>query len=383
MSDQSIDLANAKILLVDDQPTNLKVLRQALETADSKILAATSGARAIEIAQRAHPDLILLDVMMPEMDGYETCRKLKEDPATAGIPVLFITARTDTESVVQGFAAGSVDYLTKPFQTDEVLIRVATHLRNDRLTRELATSNQALSAANEKIQQASHRKSRFLANMAHELRTPMNAIVGFTRMVQRKSGALLPEQQRQNLAKVQTSANHMLDLVNEILDLSKIEAGQMQVHAAPCDLEELVADCCDTLSPLVGSEVELSYAVDEAIGQAHTDAVRLRQIIVNLMGNALKFTEKGRVQVRIDADQLDGKALIVIAVSDTGTGIPAADLATIFEEFRQVEGAAGEHKGTGLGLSITQSLAQLLGGTIGVESESGQGSTFTVCIPAV
>jgi signal transduction histidine kinase len=137
------------------------------------------------------------------------------------------------------------------------------------------------------------------------------------------------------------------------------------------------------LSPLVGSEVELSYAVDEGIGQAHTDAARLRQIIVNLVGNALKFTEKGRVRVCVEADQLDGNALIVLAVSDTGTGIPAADLATIFEEFRQVGGSVGEHQGTGLGLSITQSLVQLLGGTIGVESESGQGSIFTVRIPAV
>lgn len=374
---------NAKILLVDDQPTNLKLLRQSLEPAGYNILAAADGQRALDLAQRAQPDLILLDVMMPEMDGYETCQKLKANPATAAIPVLFITARIDTASVVEGFAAGAVDYLAKPFQTEEVLSRVATHLRVDRLARQLSAANQALKTANEEIQQASHRKSRFLASMAHELRTPMNAIVGFTRMVQRKSGKALPEQQQENLAKVLTSSDHLLGLVNEILDLSKIEAGQMSVNAAPFDLEKLIANCCDTLSPLVGPEVELSYEVSTAISEVRTDAARLRQIVVNLVGNALKFTAAGSVCMRVDNEQIGGNNTLAIAITDTGTGIPADELPHIFAEFRQVEGADKEHKGTGLGLSISKSLVQLLGGTIDVKSECGKGSTFTVHIPAI
>jgi signal transduction histidine kinase len=374
--DQNIEANAAKILLVDDQPTNLKLLRQTLEPAGYSILAAADGLRTLELARRACPDLILLDVMMPEMDGYQTCQKLKEDPATAAIPVIFITARTDTASVVQGFETGAVDYLAKPFQREEVLIRVATHLRVDRLARQLA-------AANKRIREASRRKSRFLASMAHELRTPMNAIVGFTRRVQRKSKDILPQQQRDNLDKVLTSSDHLLSLIDEILDLSKIEAGQMTVHPAVFDPRQLVEDCCDTLRPLVGPEVELCHQVAPTIGQAHTDASRLRQIIINLVGNALKFTAAGSVRVGIEAEGTNNDVSLVITVADTGSGITAADLGTIFEEFCQVESVDRNKKGTGLGLSITKSLTQLLGGTIAVESEEGRGSTFTVSIPAV
>jgi signal transduction histidine kinase len=212
----------------------------------------------------------------------------------------------------------------------------------------------------------------------------------------------LSEQHRDNLIKVTESAHHLLNLINDILDLSKIEAGRMEVRPSRFDVKGLMASCCDTVSLLVRPGVALNYEVADEVGEACTDEARLRQIVINLLSNAVKFTEKGEVRVKCqvssvkssttpehvtrDTGALDtpsGEGLLVIAVSDTGTGIPAEALSYIFEEFRQVAGSAQQQKGTGLGLSITKKLTDLLGGTIGVESEVGKGSTFTIRVPMV
>ncbi len=397
------DLRDARVLLVDDTPANLKLLRQALEPEGYNILIAPSGEAALKLARSAHPDLILLDVQMPGLDGFETCRLLKQDPATQDIPVIFVTARAETESVVEGFRAGGIDYIVKPFQSEEVLARVRTHLKIDRLTRHLETSNRALSAANRQIQEATERKSRFLANMSHELRTPMNAIMGFTDLVLTRKAENLTERQRENLEKVKISADRLLNLINDILDLSKVEAGQLDIKSSTFQVKQLIASCCDTLNPLVKPGVTLRYEVSDEVAEAHTDASRLQQILTNLLSNALKFTEKGEVKVRVarppTADRRPPPSIpgppssvvgrpsedgfLEIAVSDTGVGIPSDALVYIFEEFRQVTGSPQQHKGTGLGLAITKKLTELLGGTIRVESEVGKGSTFTVRVPLV
>ena len=398
MDRPQIDLTGAKVLLVDDTPANLKLLRQALEPEGYSILIASSGETALKIACNGQPDLILLDVQMPGLDGFETCRCLKENPATQDIPVIFVTARAETESVVEGFRAGGIDYIVKPFQSEEVLARVRTHLQIDHLARQLEASNRALSAANQKVRETTERKSRFLASMSHELRTPMNAIMGFTDLVLRRSGDALPETQRNNLMKVMLSSERLLNLINDILDLSRIEAGRLDIKPSTFVVRELIASCCDTLNPLVKPGVTLRHEVSDEVGEAHTDGSRLQQILTNLLSNALKFTEQGEVRVHVSrfpssndspdrstplsAVSLGGDGLLEVSVSDTGIGIPAEALDYIFEEFRQVAGSPMQHKGTGLGLAITKKLTELLGGTIGVESEVGKGSTFTVRIPA-
>ena len=371
------DLPEARILIVDDTPENLKVLRRTLEAENHSILVATSGQTALKIALNTHPDLILLDVVMPGMDGFETCRQLKADLETQNIPVIFVTAQAETESIVDGFRVGGVDYIIKPFQDEEVLARVATHLKIDRLTRQLARKNAELSRANQQIQKASEHKSRFLASMAHELRTPMNAIIGFTRMVIRRAGEMLPVQQKENLDKVVQSANNLLDLINTLLDLSRIEAGRMDVNAEPFRVRNLVAACCDEIGPLVNPEVKLHCEVLEDVGEAHTDRGRMRQILMNLLSNTVKFTATGTIHVQAVREA----GTLVISVADTGTGIPVEAQETIFEEFQQVKGSDPEHKGTGLGLPITKGFSELLGGRIDVESEVGQGSLFTVRVP--
>jgi len=272
--------------------------------------------------------------------------------------------------------------------------------------RKLDESNRALSAANEQIQEANRLKSQFLASMSHELRTPMNAIIGFTNLVLRRGSEGLSERHRDNLTKVKLSADHLLNLINDILDLSKIEAGRVDIRAVRFDVRQLIASCCETVSPLVRPGVALGYEVSEEVGEAHTDEARLRQVVINLLSNALKFTEKGEVRVSVvrgpwsvvrenqATSQVGGEGtnhesrvtsheFLTISVSDTGIGIPPDALGYIFDEFRQVEGGHQQQKGTGLGLSITKKLTELLGGTIEVESEVGKGSTFTVWIPFV
>ncbi len=231
------------------------------------------------------------------------------------------------------------------------------------------------------IQEATQRKSAFLASMSHELRTPMNAIKGFTNLVLRRAGDILPERQKENLEKVTQASDHLLAMINDILDLSKIEAGRMDVNPEPFDMKALVTYCCATVSPLLEEKpgVKLEQDVADGIEQANTDQGRVRQMLINLLSNAIKFTDSGSVTVQ--ARQENG--LLVLSVSDTGQGIPEDEVLTIFDEYRQVEGSDKEHKGTGLGLSITKQFAELLGGSIGVESGVGKGSTFTVRVPVV
>jgi len=246
-------------------------------------------------------------------------------------------------------------------------------------TSELEAANRELQIANVKIREADRLKSEFLANMSHELRTPMNAIIGFTRLVRRKAADLLPERQLENLEKVEISANHLLGLINDILDLSKIEAGKMGVNFMPIDLAPLVDTCLATVEPMVkGGKVRLIKDVPHNLPEVLSDQDKLKQIIINLLSNALKFTEEG--EVKLSAVLKD--ASLRIAVCDTGIGIRSDALEYIFEEFRQVDGSSTrKYGGTGLGLSITKKLAELLGGTIDVQSVEGKGSTFTVTLP--
>ena len=237
----------------------------------------------------------------------------------------------------------------------------------------------ALEEANDQIQEANRLKSEFLANMSHELRTPMNAIVGFSRLVHRKAKGLLPERQVENLEKVLQSSEILMSLINDVLDLSKIEAGRLEIVPEKFSLHELVVSCLGTVTPMVKSNVETRAELPEKIDVVYSDSSRIRQILINLLSNAAKFTEQGSITVSVKDT---GAGRIDLAVADTGIGIPPESVEYIFEEFRQVDGSTTrKYGGTGLGLSISKRLAQMLGGDIRVESAVGEGSTFTVSLP--
>ena len=236
------------------------------------------------------------------------------------------------------------------------------------------------------IQEHSERKSAFLASMSHELRTPMNAIKGFVGLVLRREPNLT-DRGMENLQKVDQASDHLLGQINDLLDLSKIEAGRMDVNPTTFEVKKLIDSCVSTVSPLVKEHVALLTDVEEGVGEANTDDVRLRQMVTNLLSNATKFTETGEIRVSVTCEptnqSFSGEAL-VISISDTGQGISPESLPTIFEEYRQDKGRSDSsvQKGTGLGLSITKKFSELLGGNVRVQSKMGEGTTFTITIPA-
>jgi PAS domain S-box-containing protein len=245
-------------------------------------------------------------------------------------------------------------------------------IQNARLFREINEKSRQLEVAN-------RHKSEFLANMSHELRTPLNAIIGFTRIVMRRSKEQLEPKQYENLEKILSSGQHLLQLINAILDLAKVEAGRVEVTAAEVALAPVLEQCVKTVEPLVRAPaVRLLRDFDGALPQLYQDEEKLRQIVINLLSNAVKFTERGTVRVRAKAN---GESFAV-AVADTGIGIPADKLEHVFDEFAQADASSTRvYGGTGLGLTIARRLARLLGGDISVESAPGAGSTFTLTLP--
>jgi signal transduction histidine kinase/CheY-like chemotaxis protein len=289
---------------------------------------------------------------------------------------------------VQPFANGLISFAQKAEISNEIqeLLREISGALSLGFLRfldfqRLEEQNSALEAANEQIQEANRLKSEFLANMSHELRTPMNAIVGFSKIVHRRSKDLLPPRQVENLEKVLSSSEILMTLINDILDLSKIEAGRLEITPEHFSLRGLVSECLSTISPLVNHGVDTRAEFNGNADQVYTDANRVRQILINLLSNAAKFTEQGCITVALRAEATDQ---LELSVRDTGIGIAPEAQALVFEEFRQADGSTTrKYGGTGLGLSITRKLTELLGGTIRLESEVGQGSTFIVTLPLV
>ncbi|OQY54152.1 MAG: hypothetical protein B6245_21680 [Desulfobacteraceae bacterium 4572_88] len=365
------DLGQCKVLLVDDVDSNIDILVQALR-GDYRLAAALDGETATEYAQKYFPDLVLLDVMMPEMDGYEVCRRLQSDPATRDIPVIFLSARGEVSDKTSGFEAGAVDYITKPFDIAEVKARIRTHLS-------LKLARQAQKEAMKVAEAASKAKSDFLASMSHEIRTPMNAIIGMTDLTLQTA---IDEEQKDNLFIVKDSAQHLLEIINDILDFSKMEAGGVMLDQADFDLHHALHSVVRTFTVLAerkGVTLQLDQAADVP-RYLRSDPVRLRQILVNLIGNAIKFTERGGIMLTVTNETETGGTpfQICFAVSDTGIGIPKDKLDTIFKSFSQADGSTTrKYGGSGLGLAISKQLAELMGGSIRVQSQPGKGSTFS------
>jgi signal transduction histidine kinase len=247
------------------------------------------------------------------------------------------------------------------------------------LERKVVERTKELTRVNQKLAEASEHKSRFLANVNHELRTPLSSIIGYARLLRRETEGHISSLQRENLEDLLRNAERLLALIDSLLDLAKIESGKMEVHPEPVQIDELVQSAVTTVEPMLNKEqIRLVCDVPIDIAPVYTDGEKLRQIVLNLLGNAAKFTDRG--EIKISACQVNGD--FKLAVADTGIGIDNADLARIFEEFDRGRLASeGQYHGTGLGLAIVKRLVDLLGGSVAVESEVGKGSIFTVTIP--
>ncbi|HXC38748.1 MAG TPA: ATP-binding protein, partial [Burkholderiales bacterium] len=416
----------ANILVVDDERKNLLAMQELLAGPGRRLVLAASGREALKHVLRTEFAIVLLDVRMPEMDGFETAELIRKLKRTRRIPIIFLTAAyEDMRSMFRGYEVGAVDYIVKPVDaeilkskvavfvdlyeksaslTTQVLQRRAAERKLARLnedleakvrdrTASLIKTNELLSkeiemrklaeaeltAAMQAAEAANMAKSAFLANMSHEIRTPMNAIIGMTELARQ---TILTAEQREYLDLVKASADSLLTIINDILDFSKIEAGKLEIEQIPFRLRDSVQEvtrmfALDARRKGLDLECRVESGVpDEMLG----DPVRTRQILINLLGNALKFTERGSVDVEVILERDAGDAGATVcrfAVRDTGVGIPAEKQAVIFAAFSQADSSTTRiHGGTGLGLTISSRLVEMMGGRIWVESVPGKGSTF-------
>jgi two-component system, sensor histidine kinase and response regulator len=498
----------ARLLIVDDQPTNILALYQALKS-EYQVLSATTGAQALAICEAQHPDLVLLDVGLPGMDGYEVCQRIKSNPATADIDVMFVSSHDDEDSEARGLVLGAVDFIHKPINILTTTVRINNHLRvkvqadqlrkmsraieqsanmvmitdldgcieyvndafvkitgyspqevlgrnprilhsgdtpaqtyvemwaalktgrvwqgefhnrrkdgslyiehavitplihdnglvthfvatkeditprkrqeqelarhRDHLEEMVALRTRELVAAKEMADASNRSKSDFLANISHEIRTPMNAILGFTHLM-RRDQAVRDTDQR--LDKIQAAGQHLLGIINDVLDLSKIEAGHLELDCRPFELHRLFQEVASLVGESARAKgLELRLHLEDAEQSYTGDPGRLRQALLNYAANAVKFTTTGSITLRLRRIEGDGASdLLRFEVIDTGIGLTPEVKARLFEPFSQADASiTRSHGGTGLGLAITRRLARLMGGEADVDSTPGTGSTF-------
>ncbi len=386
------------VLAIDDNPINLDVLFQLLQQAGYKVLVARDGERGLKKLDYAAIDLILLDVMMPVMDGFEVCARLKAKPQYQDIPVIFMTALSDSVEKVKGFELGAADYITKPFDKDETLARIKTHIHLYHLKQCLNEKNQALEEKNQSLEnmmqalnkakqaaeEANQLKSRFLANMSHELRTPMNAIIGYSEMLKEDA----EEEETNNeltddLSRINASGKHLLALINDVLDYSKIEAGKMELYRQRFPIDTMLKEVVATTQALIDknhNQFSLEIAAD--LGEMYADETKLRQIIINLISNASKFAQDKVIVCKAKLIEIEQQTWVQFSVKDFGVGMSEAQQTKLFQAFSQTDASiASQYGGTGLGLNISKRYTEMMQGQIQVKSKLGEGSCFYVQIP--
>ncbi|MEY2979516.1 MAG: hypothetical protein RLZZ435_3656, partial [Cyanobacteriota bacterium] len=397
------------ILLVDDLVENLKVLSEALVNASYDVRCLRDAHRTIEFIRVIQPDLVILDIRMPGISGIELCRSIKQDPTIASIPVMFLTALDQSVDKVAGLEVGGFDYITKPFNVDEVLLRIRHCLEIQDLQNILEDKNRVLEQALEinhknvallqeekqKAERASRAKSEFLANMSHELRTPLNSILGFSQVLQQELHHH-PDYSK-HLKIITRSGEHLLCLINDVLEMAKIESGRATINLKEVNLLQLITTVTQMFQIRIEEKglylaIELSHDLPHRI---LADEGKLRQMLINLLSNAVKYTQEGGIKLRAgaiscfphgstsesDRPGQNSTTGLRIDIEDSGVGISPSELNLLFQAFEQTQSGRYGEGGTGLGLAITQKFVQLMHGRVSVQSALGVGSIFSIELP--
>ncbi|MHB8836452.1 MAG: hybrid sensor histidine kinase/response regulator [Candidatus Methylomirabilia bacterium] len=422
-----------RILVAEDSPTQAEQLRHILERKGYQVAVAGNGAQALALALLSGhiPGLVISDIVMPEMDGYELCRRIRADIRLADLPVILLTGLTDAKDVLEGLSCGADGFITKPYSQDYLLEQVARILsenqrpsgagptvsvdllvagkrhvlavkprrlvtlllstyeaairRNKELSRtqdELSLLNEQLEATMVLAEAANRAKTEFIANMSHELRTPLNAILGFSDVLLDGGGGEVSEKQKRYLSNIRVSGGGLLRMINDLMDVSNIEAGGILLFPEEVDLGRLLEQALDAIREKAAQhKITLRIEAAPGLPAISADERRIKQVLTNLLGNALKFTPDGGA-VGVEA-AVEAQALRV-TVWDSGIGIAAEHFNRLFLPFQQLESPlTKKHEGTGLGLYLCRKIVELHGGRIRVESTLGRGSRFSFTIPII
>jgi light-regulated signal transduction histidine kinase (bacteriophytochrome) len=358
------------ILIVDDQPNNLRLLSTLLTTQGYSVRKAINGQMAVLSVLTEMPDLILLDIRMPDMDGYEVCLELKSNPNTQHIPIIFISALDEVLDKVKAFSIGAVDYITKPFQSAEVLARVENQLSIQRLQKELKQRNAELESVNQELLRSNRDLEQFSYMVSHDLQQPLQSVTGFVRLISFKYQDSLPRDVQEYLKRIGDAGSRMQKLIQALLDYARID--QQEPSFKPVDCNEVLRQVSENLFQAINDRgVELSYQeLPTVIG----DEMLLMQLFQNLLSNGMKFIAsdtKPHLQISVTATE----NYWTFGVKDNGIGIKKENLERIFEAFERLHSNT-EYAGTGIGLATCKKIVALHEGKIWVESNFGQGTTF-------
>lgn len=355
----------ANILVVDDTHANLTLLSSILGERGYRVRPVPSGKLALSAAMQEPPDLMLLDVSMPEMDGYEVCRRMKAHPILGNVPVLFISALSESLDKVRAFEAGGVDYVTKPFQVDELHARVETHLKVRRLQRDLE-------ARVEQLQRLERLRDELTHMIVHDMRSVLSSLVASLQLVQREARSALSDENAEDIDAALSGGKRLSRMVNELLDISRLEAGQMPIALRAGDLRTTLEAARDALRGAAHTH-EVRFTFQGDLSSVRCDHDLVGRVVVNLLHNALKFSPDG-APIEVVAE--GGDADVVVRVRDRGPGVPERARGLIFEKFSQLEARRQGLPSTGLGLAFCKLAVAAHGGEIGVRDNPAGGSEF-------
>jgi len=365
-----------KILLVDDRPENLYSLESMLAQEDREIITANSGEDALKIAFQENLSLILLDVQMPDMDGFEVAHMLKSTKQTRKIPIVFVTAISkEKKYMLQGLEEGAIDYLFKPLDIEITRAKVDMLLKLYAQQIEIEQKNLQLNKLNEE-------KNFFLGMASHDLRNPLGNIITFANFIEDEAAFNLSDDHKNYLKIIIDTSRGMMDLLNNLLDVSKIESGDLVGKKSEIQVKDYIISCMNQNKQTADKkQIHLGFSIADAVKTMHGNQEQLSQVLVNLILNAIKFSNSNTC-IEISAEKTEEH--IVIRVTDQGQGIPEAEQGKIFDAFAKtsVRSTAGESS-TGLGLNIAQKLIESHGGKIWLKSKTGVGSTFSFSIPLI